>query len=346
MLMKGIRDIDQETILPLVRLRRLRSHPVLRDLIRETQLNRQDFVMPLFIKGTTGVRRPIEAMPGHDQIPISALEREIHELLELGIHSVLLFGIPQHKDSLGSYGYGEEGIVEQAIKVIRQSSAEMLVISDLCFCEYMDHGHCGILSDSRGKWDVDNDQTLQLLVHQAISHAKAGVDVVAPSGMIDGMVAAIRQGLDAAGFVHVPVLSYSVKYQSSLYGPFRMAAEGTPSFGDRSSHQMDCANAQEALREVQLDLEEGADMLMVKPAHAYLDVICRVKERHPAIPLAAYHTSGEFGMIKAAAEKGWVNEQKAVLEILTGIRRAGADFIISYYTKEIAQKQWLASLYQ
>jgi len=332
---------EVKSLLPDLRLRRLRSHPMLRELIRETQLSVKDLVLPLFIKGRQGVRQPILSMPGHDQIPLDCLKEEIDQLLELGIHAVILFGVPQHKDDKGIYAYGEEGIIEEAIRRIKKKSSKMLIISDLCFCEYMDHGHCGVLHERNGRWDVDNDQTLELLIRQAVSHAKAGVDVVAPSGMIDGMVKAIRHGLDSAGYSHLPILSYSVKYHSSLYGPFRMAAEGAPSFGDRSSHQMDNANAREALREVELDVKEGADMLMVKPAHAYLDVIYRVKTAYPHIPLAAYHTSGEFAMIKAAAEKGWMNEKNAALEILTGIKRAGADFIISYYTKEMAQKQWL-----
>lgn len=327
--------------LPQMRLRRLRQHPVLRDLTRETVLNLQDFILPLFIKGIEGVRRPISSMPGHDQIPLHLLQSEIEELLKLGIHAVLLFGIPLNKDPQGTQACCEKGIIQEAIRIIKKTAPKMLVITDLCFCEYTDHGHCGVLSERSGQYDIDNDATLELLVKQAISHAQAGVDVVAPSGMIDGMVRAIRYGLDQARFSHLPILSYSMKYQSALYGPFRIAAEGAPSFGDRSSHQADPANAQEALREVFFDVEEGADMLMVKPAHAYLDVICRVKQAYPMIPLAAYHTSGEFAMIKAAAEKGWVDERKVALEVLTGIRRAGADCIISYYTKEIAQKRWL-----
>lgn len=322
---------------PLLRLRRLRQHPVLRDLIRETDVQLKDLIFPLFIKGREGESQEISSMPGLFQIPIARLTQEVQELAGLGIFSVLLFGIPPHKDALGSDSYCDEGIIQEAIRTIRRAVPEMLIVSDICFCEYTDHGHCGFLSEHRGKWDVDNDKTLDLLVKQAVSHARAGVDVVAPSGMIDGMVHAIRAGLDAAGFDQIPVLSYSVKYQSSLYGPFRMAAEGAPSFGDRATHQMDTANAKEAIREVDLDVREGADMLMVKPAHAYLDVIYRVKQAHPNIPLGAYHTSGEFAMLKAAAEKGWLDERKVVLEILRGIRRAGADFIITYYAKEFAQ---------
>jgi porphobilinogen synthase len=324
---------------PFLRLRRLRQHPILRDLIRETEIDLQDLIFPLFIKGREGNKQPIDTMPGLFQIPIQSLSQEIKEIVDLGLRSVLLFGIPSHKDSLGSDSYHEKGIIQEAIKTIRKVASDLLIFSDLCFCEYTDHGHCGYLSGTTGKIDLDNDKTLELLVKQAISHAQAGVDVVAPSGMIDGMVATIRQGLDRAGFKHIPILSYSVKYQSCLYGPFRAAAEGAPSFGDRSTHQMDTANAREALREVHLDVEEGVDMLMVKPAHAYLDVIYRVKQAYPYIPLGAYHTSGEFAMLKAAVERGWLEEKKAVLEILRGIRRAGADFIITYYAKKFAEWQ-------
>jgi porphobilinogen synthase len=327
------------TAFPFLRLRRLRQHPVLRELIRETEVSLKDLIFPLFIKGREGKKVPIDTMPGLFQIPIHLLSQEIDEIVDLGLRSVLLFGVPPHKDTLGSDSYSEQGIVQEAIRTIRKAAPGLLLFSDLCFCEYTDHGHCGYLSERGGKVDLDNDKTLELLVKQAVSHAKAGVDVVAPSGMIDGMVAAIRRGLDRAGFEHIPILSYSVKYQSCLYGPFRAAAEGSPSFGDRSTHQMDTANAQEALREVRLDVEEGADMLMVKPAHAYLDVIYRVKHAYPDIPLGAYHTSGEFAMLKAAAEKGWLDEKRAVMEILRGIRRAGADFIITYYAKEFAKWQ-------
>lgn len=320
---------------PTLRLRRLRQHPRLRDLIRETELNTEDLVLPLFIKGKEGKSQPILSMPGHFQIPLSELQREINELSRLGISSVILFGVPPRKDPYGTDAYHDHGIIQEAIQHIRKAS-DILIITDLCFCEYTDHGHCGILKHKRDAHDIDNDVTLDLLAKQAISHAQAGADVVAPSGMVDGMVAAIRSGLDTAGYSDIPILSYSVKYQSSLYGPFRAAAEGAPSFGDRSTHQMDPANVQEAIREVHLDVAEGADMLMVKPAHAYLDVIYRVKQSYPHVPLGAYHTSGEFGMLKAAAEKGWIDEKKGVVEILTGIKRAGADFIITYYAKEFA----------
>jgi len=324
---------------PSLRLRRLRQHPLLRDLVRETELNLKDLILPLFIKGKEGEKQIIESMPGHNQIPLNSLHQEIKEILALGISAVILFGIPPHKDKYGSNSYEDNGIIQEAIKRIREVSSDLLIISDSCFCEYTDHGHCGFLSERSGKMDVDNDKTLELLVKQVISHAKAGTDVIAPSGMIDGMVKVLRSALDESGFQHIPILSYSVKYNSSMYGPFRIAAEGTPKYGDRSTHQMDSANAREALREVQLDVEEGADMLMVKPAHAYLDVIYRVKQAYPYIPLGAYHTSGEFSMIKAAAEKGWIDEKKAALEILRGIRRAGADFIITYFAKDVAKWQ-------
>lgn len=318
---------------PTLRLRRLRQHPALRDLVRETELNLKDLVLPLFIKENLKDKQPIVSMPGHFQIPLEYLDIEIEEILNLRLNSVMLFGIPAKKDEAGSSGCMDFGIIQEAIKKIKKNYPGVLIISDICLCEYTDHGHCGLL---KGK-NVDNDATLQLLIKQAVSHAQAGADVVAPSGMIDGMVKHIRVGLDEAGFQSVPILSYSVKYNSALYGPFRAAAEGAPSFGDRSSHQMDTANGKEALREVHLDVSEGADMLMVKPAHSYLDVIYQIKQHYPYIPLGAYHTSGEFAMIKAAGEKGWVEEKKVALEILRGIRRAGADFIITYYAKEVAK---------
>jgi porphobilinogen synthase len=324
---------------PFLRLRRLRQNPALRALIRETELNVKDLIFPLFIKGHEGEKQPIETMPGQYQIPLNLLQKEIEEILNLGIISVILFGIPAYKDPHGSESYSEEGIIQQAIRKIRSLSSDLLIVSDSCFCEYTDHGHCGFLSERRGKLDLDNDKTLELLVKQAVSHAKAGTDVIAPSGMVDGMVKALRLGLDAAGFEHLPILSYSVKYQSALYGPFAAAAEGAPTFGDRSTHQMDVANAREALREIELDVHEGADMLMVKPAHTYLDVIYRVKQAYPHLPLGAYHTSGEFSMLKAIAQRGWVDEKKTVMEVLRAIRRAGADFIITYYAKEVAA--WL-----
>lgn len=324
------------TTLPSIRLRRLRQHPLLRELVRETELNVKDFVCPIFVKGDTGQRNPILTMPGCYQTPISMLKQEVEEILALGISSIILFGIPPHKDALGSDSYHDHGIVQKAIRAIREVTSDLLIIADVCFCEYTDHGHCGFLSEATGKLDVDNDMTLELLVKQTISLAKAGADVLAPSGMIDGMVAAMRAGLDQEGFKHLPILSYAVKYYSALYGPFGKAAEGAAKFGNRSTHQMDTANALEAIREATLDVEEGADMLMVKPAHTYLDIIYRVKEAYPYIPLGAYHVSGEYSMIKAAVAQGWLDEKRTVLEVLRGIKRAGADFIITYYAKEVA----------
>jgi porphobilinogen synthase len=318
---------------PTTRLRRLRHNGSIRDLVRETHLRVGDLVLPLFIKHGSGIKKPIASMPGHFQISIDNLEEEILEIAALGIKNIILFGIPEIKEGLGKDAYSDHGIIQTAIPVIKNAAADMLVVSDLCLCEYTDHGHCGVVSSTH---EIMNDQTLALLAKQAVSHAKAGADIIAPSGMMDGMVQAIRQGLDQAGFQQIPVLSYSVKYSSSMYGPFREAAEGAPKFGDRRTHQMDFANSKEALRECALDISEGADMLMVKPAHTYLDVIQRVKQAYPELPLGAYHTSGEFAMIKAAAEKGWIDEKCAALEVLTSIRRAGADFIITYFAKDAA----------
>jgi len=326
---------------PNTRLRRLRHNRHVRDLIKETRLGIHDLVLPLFIKHGTQLKKPIASMPGHFQISPDKLPEEIKPLLDLGIKNIILFGIPEHKDGIGSNSYSNAGIIQQAIPIIKGISKELLVIADVCFCEYTDHGHCGVITEETGHPDVDNDKTLDLLAKQAVSYAKAGADIVAPSGNIDGMVHAIRQGLDQAGFHHLPILSYSVKYASSMYGPFREAAEGAPKFGDRRTYQMDVANSNEAMRECALDIAEGADMLMVKPAHTFLDIITRVKQNYPELPLGAYHTSGEFAMLKAAAEKGWIDEKKATLEVLTAIRRAGADFIITYYAREVAE--WLSS---
>ena len=326
--------------LPTIRPRRLRSHPVLRELVKETRLNYQDFILPLFIKGIEGKKNPIPSLPGHEQIPLSALEKEICYLSDLGIHSVILFGIPFYKDGVGSDACHEQGIIQQAIRIIKSHAPHILVITDLCFCEYTDHGHCGILSDKNPFDCLDNDLTLEKLCEQAITHAKAGADVIAPSGMIDGCTKAIRSALDGAGYEHVAILSYSVKYHSSFYGPFRLATEGSFKLGSRASHQMDPSNILEALKEASLDESEGADILMVKPAHAYLDVIHAIKQT-TYLPIAAYHTSGEYVMIKAASEKGWMEEKKAALEVLKSIKRAGASMIISYYTKQIFKEKWI-----
>lgn len=323
---------------PQTRLRRLRHHRKIRDLVREIRLDLNKLILPLFIKHGTRVKNPIGSMPGHFQLSIDQLAEEIKLITSLGIKNLILFGIPETKDSMGTEAYSDQGVIQCAIREIKKLAPQLLIISDLCFCEYTDHGHCGVISqeDHQTEINVDNDATLELLAKQAISHAKAGVDVIAPSGNMDGMVQAIRSALDLNGFKHLPILSYAVKYASSMYGPFREAAEGAPKFGDRRTYQMDYANQHEALRECALDLAEGADMLMVKPAHTYLDVIQRVKKAHPALPLCAYHTSGEYAMLKAAAEKKWINERDSVIEVLTAIHRAGADLIITYYTKEIA----------
>lgn len=324
---------------PATRLRRLRRNPAIRALVRENQLAVDDLVLPLFIRHGKGIKKAIASMPGQYQLSIDQLESEIREIQSLGIQSVILFGIPEQKDGVGSDAYSDTGIIQRAIREIKRLAPELIVITDVCFCEYTDHGHCGLITEHAGQHDVDNDQTLPLLAKQAISFAEAGADILAPSGMMDGMVKSIRHALDGAGYTHLPILSYSVKYASFMYGPFRDATEGTPKFGDRRTHQMDVANSHEALRECELDIAEGADMLMVKPAHTYLDIIRRVKDTYPALPLCAYHVSGEYAMLKAAAANGWINERGAVLETLTSIRRAGADVIITYYAKEVAS--WL-----
>ena len=318
------------------RPRRLRRTAALRELVRETTLAPDDFVFPYFVVPGEGVRNPIASMPGIDQISVDALPGEASELESLGIKAALLFGIPSAKDALGLESYAEDGVVQQAIRVLKDASPELVVVTDVCLCEYTDHGHCGLL-DADG--DVLNDETLEILGRIAVSHAEAGADVVAPSGMLDGMVAAIRSALDATGFERVAILSYAVKYASALYGPFREAAEGAPRFGDRRSHQMDAANAREAMREAALDVEQGADALLVKPALGYLDVVSRVHERFPELPLAAYNVSGEYAMVKAAAANGWLDERAVALEVLTAIRRAGADLVVSYHAKDAAR--WL-----
>jgi porphobilinogen synthase len=324
---------------PTVRPRRLRGHPLLRDLVRETELSVQDFILPLFVRPGRGVKKEIASMPGNHQLSVDRLTEVVGTALDVGIRAFILFGIPAHKDAAGSAALDDEGIVQQALRALRQEFRDRaLLMTDECFCEYTDHGHCGVLSDKSGRLDLDNDATLPLLAAQCVSHARAGADVVAPSGMLDGMVGAIRAGLDAAGFAHTPILSYAAKYASGFYGPFRDAAESPPQFGDRSSYQMDPANGDEALREVALDLAEGADMVMVKPALAYLDVVRRVKERF-GVPTAAYNVSGEFAMVKAAAQRGWIDERRVTLEILTSMKRAGADMILTYHARDAAR--WL-----
>jgi porphobilinogen synthase len=318
------------------RPRRLRRTAALRDLVRETSLDPADLVFPLFVVPGEAVRKPVSSMPGVDQVSVDELEAEARDLAALGVTAVLLFGIPSAKDPHGSESHAEDGVVQQAIRALKAASPELVVLTDVCMCEYTDHGHCGLLDDSGY---VLNDETLEVLGRIAVSHAEAGADVVAPSGMIDGMVGAIRGALDAEGQEGVAILSYAVKYASAFYGPFREAAEGAPSFGDRRSHQMDPGNAREALREVALDVEEGADALMVKPALGYLDVVRSVRERFGELPLAAYNVSGEYAMVKAATANGWLDEQAAVLEVLTGIRRAGADLVVTYHAKDAAA--WL-----
>ncbi len=300
-------------------------------MVRETHLSVKDFIAPLFVKPGDGTRDPISSMPGQYQYSVDTLVNEVRELAGLGIPSVILFGLPDTKDPLGSRSWADDGIVQQAVSAIKSAVPDMVVITDVCFCEYTDHGHCGVIKNG----DVDNDATLALLARQALSHAKAGADLVAPSDMMDGRVAAIREALDGEGYHQIGILSYAVKYASAFYGPFRDAAESAPQFGDRSSYQMDPANALEALKEAELDLSEGADMIMVKPALPYLDIISRVREIC-AVPLAAYNVSGEYAMIKAAALNGWVDGKRVMMESLTAIKRAGADLILTYFAKEAA----------
>jgi len=318
------------------RPRRLRRTETLRDLVRETTLEPGDFVYPLFVVAGEDMRRPVESMPGIEQLSVDRLSEEAREIAALGIKAVLLFGIPATKDPHGLESFADDGVVQQAIRTLKDAHPDIVVVTDVCLCEYTDHGHCGLLDDAGG---ISNDETLDVLRRIAVSHAEAGADVVAPSGMIDGMVGAIRGALDEEGLQRVAILSYAVKYASAFYGPFREAAQGAPAFGDRRSHQMDPANAREALREAALDVDEGADALMVKPALGYLDVVRSVRERFPELPLAAYNVSGEYAMVKAAAANGWLDERAAVLETLTGIRRAGADLVVTYHAKDAAA--WL-----
>jgi porphobilinogen synthase len=320
---------------PQTRLRRLRRTPVLRDLVRETRLDPADFVLPLYIEDGLEGRKPLATMPGVDRLSISAAVAEAGEAVALGIPAVILFGIPGHKDEEGSGAWDDEGIVQLATRAIKQAHPELLVIADLCLCEYTSHGHCGAL---RADGSVDNDASLELLSRTAISQARAGADIIAPSDMMDGRVGAIRTALDEDGLSDVPILAYSAKFASAYYGPFREAVDSAPAFGDRRGYQMDPANGDEALREVLLDVEEGADMVMVKPALPYLDVVRRVKEA-TRLPLVAFNVSGEYAMVKAAAAAGYLDERAVVLESLTSIRRAGADIVITYHAKDAAR--WL-----
>ncbi|MBI4949359.1 MAG: porphobilinogen synthase [Deltaproteobacteria bacterium] len=317
---------------PFYRPRRLRKTETIRNMVRETNLTPNDLILPLFVTFGKNVRKPISSMPGQFQLSVDNIVKEAKEVKALGIPAIILFGIPEHKDAEGSSAFDPKGPVQEAIKAIKNKVPSLAVITDVCMCEYTSHGHCGII---KGK-DVDNDATLELLSNEALSHAEAGADIVAPSDMMDGRVAAIRDMLDENNFSHIPVMSYAAKYASAFYGPFREAAESTPQFGDRRSYQMDPGNTDEAMREVALDIEEGADIVMVKPALPYLDVIRRIKEEF-GYPTAAYNVSGEYSMIKAAAEKGWLDGERAMMESLTSIKRAGADMILTYFAKEAAK---------
>ncbi len=317
---------------PVHRPRRLRKNENIRRLVRETYLSVDDFIYPLFIEDGKNIKVEIPSMPGIYRYSLDRIDEELEQVVELGIPAVLLFGIPSHKDAVGSDTWSDEGIIQKSIRYIKEKFPQLYVITDVCFCEYTEHGHCGVLHEH----DVDNDLTLENTKKQVVSHARAGADMVAPSGMMDGVVKAIREALDEAGFTNIPIMSYSAKYASSYYGPFRDAAESAPAFGDRRTYQMDPANRREALKEVSLDIEEGADIVMVKPALAYLDIISDIK-RNFNLPVAAYNVSGEYSMIKAAGKLGWIDEKKVMMETLTSIKRAGADIIITYHAKEAAR---------
>lgn len=319
-------------IYPNKRLRRLRYNPIVRDMIRETEINKNDLIYPMFVVPGTKVKNPVKSMPGIFQLSVDELVKECKEVAALGIPAVILFGIPEHKDEQGSEAYDPNGIVQKAIRAIKAEIKNLLVITDVCMCEYTSHGHCGVL---RGE-EILNDETVTLLAKEALSHVEAGADMVAPSDMMDGRVLAIRKALDYKGFTKIPIMSYSAKYSSGYYGPFRDAAESAPSFGDRRSHQMDIGNGDEALREVESDIEEGADIVMVKPAGPYLDIIRRVKDKF-GMPTAAYQVSGEFSMIKAAGQNNWIDEERVMLESLIAIKRSGADMILTYFAKDVAR---------
>jgi len=303
-----------------------------RDLVRETILTKKDLIYPLFAVHGQNVKNEIKSMPGVYQMSVDVLTEECRELEKLGIPAVILFGIPEHKDEVGSEAYDSNGIIQKAVRAIKKATKKLVVITDVCLCEYTSHGHCGVLDGER----ILNDETVELLVKESVSHAEAGADIIAPSDMMDGRIGAIRKALDAKGFTEIPVMSYAVKYASGYYGPFRDAAESTPAFGDRRSHQMDIANANEAIREAESDIDEGADIIMVKPAGAYLDIIWRVKEKF-GMPTAAYQVSGEFAMIKAAGKNGWIDEERVMIESLIAIKRAGADMILTYFAKDVAK---------
>lgn len=317
---------------PELRFRRLRRTETLRRMVRETRVTVDDLILPLFVVGGEGIRRPVRSMPGVFQTSVDELLRDAEEAAALGIPAVLLFGIPDDKDELGTSGYAEDGVVQRAVRALKRELPELVVITDVCLCEYTSHGHCGVIREGA----VDNDATLELLARQALSHARAGADIVAPSDMMDGRVGVIRRALDDAGYGEVAILSYAAKFASAFYGPFREAAESAPQFGDRRGYQMDPANGNEALREVWADIREGADIIMVKPALAYLDVIWRVKQE-TGYPVCAYHVSGEYAAIQAAVERGWLDGARAMQEVLTSIRRAGADLIVTYWAREFAR---------
>ncbi|WP_078413942.1 porphobilinogen synthase [Priestia abyssalis] len=321
--------------LKFTRHRRLRHSANMRALVRETYLHKEDLIYPIFVVEGENKRNPVQSMPGVDQISLDLVEEEMKELVELGIKSVIVFGIPAEKDEVGSGAYHDHGIVQEATRKIKESYPELIVIADTCLCEYTSHGHCGVIQGE----SVLNDPSLELLARTAVSQAKAGADIIAPSNMMDGFVAAIRHGLDEAGFEHIPIMSYAVKYASAFYGPFRDAAESAPQFGDRKTYQMDPANRLEALREAESDVAEGADFLIVKPAMSYMDIMRDVKN-HFNLPLVAYNVSGEYAMVKAAAANGWIDEKGIVLELLTGMKRAGVDLIITYHAKDVAR--WLS----
>ena len=334
--------MNAEPSFPTLRMRRLRYNAGVRSLTRRTRLHPGSLILPLFVRVGENIRQEIGSMPGQYQLSIDQLIEEAKEARDLGLGGVILFGIPDEKDHQGSDALHAGGIVQQAVAAVKNAVPNLLVLTDLCMCEYTDHGHCGILHDQAGLTDVSNDPTLEYLGKQAVTHAEQGADVIAPSGMMDGMVQAIRSALDGAGFAHIPIMSYAVKYASAFYGPFREAAESTPQFGDRRTYQMDpMVSAAQALREAELDLAEGADLIMVKPALAYLDIIRQVSETYPGIPLAAYNVSGEYSMVKAAAAQGWIDEKSVVLESLGAMKRAGATTLITYWAKEVAQ--WLGT---
>jgi porphobilinogen synthase len=317
---------------PVVRHRRLRYNPLVRDLVRETVLTKNDLIYPLFVVPGTKIKNPVKSMPGVFQLSIDELVKECKDVRDLGIPAVILFGIPEHKDEVGSGAYDANGIIQQAIRAIKTEVKDLLIITDVCMCEYTSHGHCGVLQGE----EILNDETVSLLAKEAVSHAEAGADMIAPSDMMDGRVAAIRKALDYKGFTKIPIMSYAAKYSSGFYGPFRDAAESTPAFGDRRSHQMDIGNVNEALREVAEDIEEGADIVMVKPAGPYLDVIRAVKEKF-GMPTAAYQVSGEYAMIKAAGANGWIDEERVMVESAFAIKRAGADMFLTYFAKDLAK---------